>query len=83
VQVFVHTLQRQVAPDGLRVQSIAPGMVANELWGFTDPADIDRQVAERASIRSEDVANAVQFILSQPPHVTIRDLVILPQNQDL
>jgi len=83
VQGFVHTLRRQVAPDGIRVQSIAPGMVANELWGFTDPADIDRQVAERASIRSEDVANAVQFILSQPPHVTIRDLVILPQNQDL
>jgi len=83
VQGFVHTLRRQVAPDGIRVQSIAPGMVANELWGFTDPADIDRQVAERASIRSEDVANAVTFILSQPPHVTIRDLVILPQNQDL
>jgi len=83
VQGFVHTLRRQVAPDGIRVQSIAPGMVANELWGFTDPADIDRQVAERASIRSEDVANAVLFILSQPPHVTIRDLVILPQNQDL
>ena len=83
VQAFVHTLRRQVAPYNIRVGAIAPGMVANELWGITDPADIDRRVAEHASLRSEDVAEAVVFMLSQPPHVTIRDLVMLPQNQDL
>lgn len=83
IQGFVHTLRRQVAPAGIRVGAIAPGMVANELWGFTDAAKIDEQVAKRASIRSEDVAEAVIFMLSQPPHVTIRDLVMLPQNQDL
>jgi ribitol 2-dehydrogenase len=58
-------------------------MVANELWGFTDSAEIDRKVKERASLRSEDVAEAVVFMLSQPPHVTIRDLVMLPQGQDI
>ena len=83
IQGFVHTLRRQVAPAGIRVGAIAPGMVANELWGFTDAAQIERQVASHASLRSEDVAEAVVFVLSQPPHVTIRDLVILPQNQDL
>ncbi|MHB1356419.1 MAG: SDR family oxidoreductase [Anaerolineae bacterium] len=83
VQGFVHTLRRQVAADGIRVGSIAPGMVANELWGFTEQAQIERQVAAHASLRSEDVAQAVVFMLSQPAHVTIRDLVILPQNQDL
>jgi ribitol 2-dehydrogenase len=83
IQGFVHTLRRQVAPAGIRVGAIAPGMVANELWGFTAAAEIEQQVAKRASIRSEDVAEAVIFMLSQPPHVTIRDLVILPQNQDI
>lgn len=83
IQGFVHTLRRQVAGAGIRVGAIAPGMVANELWGFTEPAQIERQVAAHASLRSEDVAQAVVFMLSQPPHVTIRDLVILPQNQDL
>ncbi|MCX6017293.1 MAG: SDR family oxidoreductase [Chloroflexi bacterium] len=83
VQGFVHTLRRQVATHNIRVGSIAPGMVANELWGFHDAADIDRQIAQHASLRSEDVAAAVIFMLSQPPHVTIRDLVMLPQNQDL
>jgi ribitol 2-dehydrogenase len=83
VQAFVHTLRRQVAPYGIRVGALAPGMVANELWGFTDVAQIDQQVAKHASLRSEDVAEAAAFMLSQPPHVTIRDLVMLPQNQDL
>lgn len=83
IQAFVHTLRRQVAPDGIRVGSIAPGMVANELWGFTSPKEIEEKVAEHASIRSEDVAEAIAFMLSRPPHVTIRDLVMLPQNQDL
>ena len=58
-------------------------MVANALWGITETAEIDARVAERASLRSEDVAEAVVFMLSRPPHVTIRDLVMLPQNQDL
>ena len=83
VQTFVHTLRRQVAADGIRVGSIAPGMVANELGGLTDSHDIDRKVSEHASLRSEDVAEAIAFMLSRPAHVTIRDLVILPQNQDL
>ena len=83
IQGFVHTLRRQVAPAGIRVGSIAPGMVANELWGITDPAEIERRVEAHACLRSEDVAEVVVFMLSQPPHVTIRDLVILPQRQDL
>ena len=83
IQGFVHTLRRQVAPAGIRVGSIAPGMVANELWGYNDAASIDEMVAKHASLRSEDVAEAVIFMLAQPPHVTIRDLVMLPQNQDI
>ena len=83
IQGFVHTLRRQVATYGIRVGAIAPGRVANELWGFTEPAAIEAEVAARTSMRSEDVAEAVVFMLSRPPHVTIRDLVMLPQNQDI
>lgn len=83
IQGFVHTLRRQVAPSNIRVGAIAPGMVANELWGFTEPEAIDKQIAQHASLRSEDVAEAIVFMLTRPPHITIRDLVMLPQNQDL
>lgn len=80
---FVHTLRRQVAPHNIRVGSIAPGRVANELWSVNDQSEIARRVAEHDSLHSDDVAEAVIFMLSRPPHVTIRDLVMLPQNQDL
>lgn len=83
IQGFVHTLRRQVSQHNIRVGAVAPGRVANELWGLTEPAQIDEQIAAHASIRSEDVADAVVFMLSRPRHVTIRDLVMLPQNQDL
>lgn len=84
IQGFVHTLRRQVSGMGIRVGSIAPGQIANELWGFTDPAEIDRLTFdERGYLRSEDVAQAVIFMLAQPAHVTIRNLVMLPQNQDI
>lgn len=81
---LVHTLRRQVAPLGLRVGLIAPGAVATELWDKTDPDEITQLAdVEHSFIRAEDVARAVVFMLSQPPHVTIRDLVILPQNQPI
>ena len=84
VQTFVHTLRRQLAPDGIRVGSLAPGAVANALWGFHDPDEI-KQLSEedRAYLTSEDCAEALLFMLTRPPHVTIRDLVLLPQNQDI
>src|SRR5690606_9540404 len=45
IQGFVHTLRRQVAAAGIRVGAIAPGMVANELWGITDAADVEKRIA--------------------------------------
>jgi ribitol 2-dehydrogenase len=83
VQAFVHDLRRQVAPHNMRVGAVAPGTVLNELWGFSNPADIEAKVATHDGLRSEDVAEAVLFMLTRPANVTIRDLVILPQNQDI
>jgi len=83
VQVLVHTLRRQVAAVGIRVGAVAPGMVANELWGVRTQEDADKLVAARSALRCEDVAEAVVFMLSRPAHVTVRDLVMLPQSQDL
>ena len=65
-------------------RKLAKGDLALVVSGITDPDDIDRKSYEqRDFLRSEDVARAVVWMLSQPPHVTIRDLVILPQGQDI
>jgi ribitol 2-dehydrogenase len=83
VETLAHTLRRQVAADGIRVGAVAPGMVANELWGITTRDGVEKHVAARTALRNEDVVDAVVFMLTRPPHVTIRDLVLLPQSQDL
>ncbi len=62
---------------------MAPGVVANELWGFTEEAAIEAKVAAGEALRSEDVAEAILFMLTRPRHVAIRDLVILPQRQEI
>ena len=83
VQGLVHTFRRQLAPHGIRVGSIAPGTVANELWGLTDPDEINKQVSAHTALRSEDVAEAIVFMLSRPRNMTISDLVLLPQIFDV
>lgn len=83
IQSFVHTIRRQLIPYNIRVGSIAPGTVANELWGISSEDEIQKRVDNHSCLRSEDVAEAILFMLCQPPHVTIRDLVMLPQGFDL
>ncbi len=83
VNAFLYGLRRQLIPDNIRVASIAPGTVLNELWGFTDKVEIERKVETREGLRSEDVAEAALFVLSRPAHVVVRDLILLPQALDL
>jgi ribitol 2-dehydrogenase len=79
----VHALRRQMTGKGVRVGAIAPGVVLNNIWKVMDPEEIERCVAEKTGIRSEDVAGLVAMMLELPAHVNIRDLVVLPQAQEI
>ncbi len=81
VVTVVNILRREVAAHGVRVAAISPGIVLNKMWSMTDPAAIDEGIAARQGLRSEDVADLVVYMLSMPPHITLRDVIALPQNQ--
>jgi ribitol 2-dehydrogenase len=82
VQAFVHGTRHQLVGTGIRLGAIAPGIVLNELWGVAETdRSIDDEVAAGRGMRSEDVARGVMYMLGQPRHITIRDLVMLPTNQ--
>ena len=79
VQTFVHTVRRQLAGAGIRVMSLAPGPVANPMQQLYETEEIRRAVERQSHLSSEDCAEAILFMLSRPRHVTVRDLVMLPQ----
>ncbi len=83
VHALTHGIRRQLIGTGVRIGSVAPGVVLNDLWKVTDAAAVQAGVAAGTGVRSEDVADAVLYMLTRPSHVNIRDLVILPVNQEI
>jgi ribitol 2-dehydrogenase len=83
VQAFVHTVRRQVAKHGLRVGAVAPGPVVTALIKDWPKEKIEQEMAAGGLMQPVEVAQAVLFMLTRPRNVTIRDLVILPQSNDL
>ncbi|MBZ9763114.1 SDR family oxidoreductase [Mesorhizobium sp. CA8] len=83
IQAFVHTLRRQVAKHGLRVGAVAPGPVVTALISDWPKQKLEDELAAGGLMQPTEVADAVLFMLTRPRNVTIRDLVILPQSNDL
>lgn len=83
VQAFVHTLRRQVKKHGIRVGAVAPGPVVTALISDWPQEKLDAAMAAGDLMEPSEVAEAVKFMLTRPRNVTIRDLVILPQSNDL
>ena len=83
VQAFVHTVRRQVAPHGLRVGAVQPGPVVTALISDWPKQKLEDELAAGGLMQPTEVADAVLFMLTRPRNITIRDLVILPQSNDL
>jgi ribitol 2-dehydrogenase len=83
VQAFVHTVRRQVAPHGVRIGAVAPGPVVTALLDDWPKAKMEEALANGSLMQPKEVADAVMFMLTRPPGVIVRDLVILPQTVDL
>jgi len=83
VQAFVHTVRRQVAKHSIRVGAVLPGPVVTALISDWPRDKLEAELAAGGLIEPVEVAEAVLFMLTRPRNVTIRDLVILPQSNDL
>jgi len=83
VQAFVHTTRRQLARHGVRVGAVLPGPVVTALLDDWPQAKMDEALASGSLMQPVEVAEALIFMLTRPRHVTVRDLVILPNAVDL
>jgi len=78
-------LRREVGPKGVRVTCVKPGIVISEFQqvaGYTQE-NFGKSAAKFGKLlEPDDVARAIVFVLSQPPHVHLAEFVIRPTGQD-
>jgi len=82
LQAFAETLRKEVAQRGVRVSLVEPGTVGSDMQA----ADAEEQraaIARSEMLRADDIAEAVEFILSRPPRVEVVMLRIEPRIQAL
>jgi NADP-dependent 3-hydroxy acid dehydrogenase YdfG len=83
IGAFTETLRLDLLGTGVRVCTIAPGLVETE---FSEVRLKDKALAKKvyegvSCLHAEDIARAIHFVVSQPPHVNIQELVIYPTDQ--
>jgi NADP-dependent 3-hydroxy acid dehydrogenase YdfG len=78
-------LRREVGPKGVRVSLIEPGLVLSGFQaaaGYTDEMVHIFKEKIGPLLTGDDVANSIHYIVTQPPHVHISDIVVRPTRQD-
>ena len=86
IQSFAHGLRTQISKDNIRVISIAPGMIMTELWDLDPIKDkkyMTNMIKKGSALDVSEVVSCFDFALSRGRGANIRDLVILPTNQNL
>lgn len=84
MDVIVDGLRYELAPKKIRVATITPGLVDTPIYDKVEGFEKARQkITEQVPdwLRAEDVADGIVFMLEQPSHVSISDLVIMPTAQ--
>ncbi len=86
VHGLTETLREEVADDGVRVITIAPGAVETELLGHTTSEDIIAgyngwKDSMGGVISADDIAACVSFAYGQPQNVCVREVVVAATRQ--
>jgi NADP-dependent 3-hydroxy acid dehydrogenase YdfG len=86
VNAFSESLRQEVAGRGVRVGLVEPGAVATELTDhITQPeakaAAVQMYTSMRA-LQADDIARAVLYMVTQPPHVAINEVLVRPTDQE-
>lgn len=80
IQAFAETLRKEVADKNIKVSVIQPGSVDTDMQECTD--DEKREaVAKHEMLHAQEVAEAIQFVLSRAPSTDIVNLRIEPRIQ--
>ena len=69
----------------MRVSLVEPGAVETELAGHNRPEVLESlrtRFAGMERLQSEDVADAIAYVVTRPRHVAINELLVRPTEQE-
>jgi NAD(P)-dependent dehydrogenase (short-subunit alcohol dehydrogenase family) len=81
IQGFAIALRRELGKKGVRVSLVEPGLTGSDMQ--TDPPEKQREkIFAEESLRAEDIAVGVHYLLTQPRRAVVQQLTISPRMQD-
>ncbi|MBV9848014.1 MAG: SDR family oxidoreductase [Kutzneria sp.] len=75
VGAFSESLRAELAGRQVRVGLVEPGVVHTELTAGSFPSDVP-------SLHAGDVADAVTYMVTRPPHAAVNEILIRPSAQE-
>lgn len=84
VRALNDALRLELLGTGIRVTSIDPGMVKTEFSQVRFRGDVERgkqTYQDFAPLKPEDIAEAIWWSVSRPPHVNVQTMIIMPTDQ--
>ncbi|HEV1998604.1 MAG TPA: SDR family NAD(P)-dependent oxidoreductase [Candidatus Dormibacteraeota bacterium] len=84
VVAFSEGLRQEIAAKHVRVSIVEPGAVSTELAGHNRPEVLEilrQRFANITRLESEDIADAITYIVTRPRHIAINELLIRPTEQ--
>jgi NADP-dependent 3-hydroxy acid dehydrogenase YdfG len=85
VNAFSESLRQEVTGRGVRISLVEPGAVATELREhITQPeakAAAETMYTSMRALQAEDIARAILYVVTQPPHVAINEVLVRPTDQ--
>lgn len=84
VKALTDTLRMELVATPLRISLISPGMVKTSFSDYRYYGDKQKAEAIYHGIEpltAEDIAKAVLFVMEQPQHVNVADIVVYPTHQ--
>ncbi len=85
VHALAEGLRRELGPKGVRVSLVEPGFVIS---GFQAVAGYSKDMVQNMddkygpALTGEDIADAIHYMVTAPPHVHVCDMVVRPTRQD-
>ncbi|MFF7577122.1 NADP-dependent 3-hydroxy acid dehydrogenase YdfG [Streptomyces sp. 136MFCol5.1] len=82
VCVFSEVLRQEVTGRGVRVGLVEPGMTRTEMTIGGGRTSVPQSPPQDSWLRAEDVARTVVFMVTQPAHVAINEIMVRPTAQE-